>query len=115
MSPLPTPITIRIATGADAASLARLAALDSSGLLEAPVVVAEIRGDLRAAMSLSDGAAIADPFHPSAALVALLRDHIERTRGGTTLRSRLSQALSPGRAGLYRRPPAAEPARWLAA
>jgi hypothetical protein len=50
----------------------RLAALDSAELLEQPALVAEVDGELRAALSLRDGAVIADPFHRTEALVDLL-------------------------------------------
>jgi hypothetical protein len=36
-------------------------------------LVAEIGGQLRAALSLTDGAVVADPLHPTAALEALLK------------------------------------------
>ena len=115
MSHLPEPLTIRLAHGADIDALERLAALDSAALPGPPILLAESGGELRAAMSLRDGAAIADPFHPSAAVIALLRDHIQRTRGGASLSSRLWEVLSPRRASDYRRPPAPEPARLRAA
>jgi hypothetical protein len=37
-----------------------------------PILVAEVDGDLRAALSMVDGAVIADPFHRTAPLVELL-------------------------------------------
>jgi hypothetical protein len=36
-------------------------------------LVAEVGGEVRAALSLRDGAVVADPFHPTAALAELLR------------------------------------------
>ncbi len=65
-------VTIRYAFPDDERALARLATLDSSVALRGPVLVAEVDGELRAALSLSDGAVVADPFHPSAALTELL-------------------------------------------
>lgn len=65
-------VTIRYAFPDDERALRRLATLDSSVALRGPVLVAEVNGELRAALSLSDGAAIADPFHPSAAVTELL-------------------------------------------
>ena len=41
------------------------------------MLIAEVAGELRAAVPLYGGRAIADPFHPTAELVALLA---ERTR-----------------------------------
>jgi hypothetical protein len=52
------------------------------------MVVAEVDGEIRAAVSLSDGTAIADPFHRTADLVALAetRAHQLRTRARRPLR-----------------------------
>lgn len=65
-------VTIRDAAGDDLGALEHLAQLDSSRLPELPVVLAEVGGEVRAAYSLSEGRAIADPFHRTAELVALL-------------------------------------------
>jgi hypothetical protein len=66
-------VTIRMAVPTDAATLSRLAQLDSAPPPE-PVatLVAEVRGELRAALALDSGRAIADPFEPTAELVAML-------------------------------------------
>ena len=69
------PITIRTATPGDLPALRRLAALDSRRLPEGPLAVAEIDGDLVAALSLSDGRIVADPFQPTAHVVVLLEVH----------------------------------------
>jgi hypothetical protein len=66
-------VTIRYAFPDDARPLDRLAALDSGAVPDGPVLLAEVEGSLRAALSLVDGAVIADPFHPSRQLVELLR------------------------------------------
>lgn len=71
-------VTIRLAVSADAAALSSLAQLDSAPVPEAvPMLVAEVGGQLRAALPLDGGRAIADPFQRTAALVAML---VERTR-----------------------------------
>jgi hypothetical protein len=77
MSPPTNPmITIRHAYADDELPLSRLAVLDSAPAPPAqPVLLAEVDGELRAALSLSDGSAIADPFFPTADLVDLLRVH----------------------------------------
>lgn len=67
------PMTIRPADAADEVELWRLAALDSSPLPPAPLLVAEVQGELRAAVSATDLSAIADPFRRTAELVDLLR------------------------------------------
>ncbi|HUO74032.1 MAG TPA: hypothetical protein VMU39_24885 [Solirubrobacteraceae bacterium] len=74
-------VTLRFAFPDDALALARLAALDSAGVPTAPVLVAEVSGELRAALSLSDGAAVADPFHPSTALLELLHARAAQLAG----------------------------------
>ena len=67
------PMTIRFATTHDAWALRRLAALDSASALTGRVLVAEREGAPIAAVSLESGAAIADPFQPTAGAPALLR------------------------------------------
>jgi hypothetical protein len=66
-----TGVVIRESIRSDAERLRRLAQLDSARLGEGPMVVAEIDGELRAAVAIDDGSAIADPFHRTADLVAL--------------------------------------------
>ncbi len=79
LSQLAAPITIRLAARDDQLALARLAALDSADRVPAgPLLLAEVAGELRAALSLEDGAAIADPFYPTAHIVELLRGHAGR-------------------------------------
>jgi hypothetical protein len=68
-----SPVTLRFGFPDDAVALGRLAALDSALPLAGPVLLAEVGGDLRAALSLSDRSVISDPFYPSAAVVELLR------------------------------------------
>ena len=88
-------VTLRFGVPADANRLARLAALDSSNSPTQPVLLAEIDGQLLAALSLSDGTAVADPFHPTADLLELLRaraGHLgdsSQTRQSVRLWSRL--------------------------
>ena len=53
----------------------RLAALDSSVVPTWPQLLVEIDGELRVAMSINDGAVIADPFYPTLELIGLLRAH----------------------------------------
>jgi len=65
-------VTLRFASPADERPLARLAALDSSAPPAQPVLLAEVDGQLRAALALSGGAVVADPFHPTADLIDLL-------------------------------------------
>lgn len=76
-------VTIRAAHGGDAVALKRLAALDSAcGPPSEPVLLAEVCGEVRAAISLYDGAIVANPFTPTAALVELLEARARQLRGG---------------------------------
>ena len=70
-------VTIRMATPDDARALHRLAALDSTSFDGGPALVAEVGGELWAAVSLTGGDLMADPFRPSGELLALL---VERAR-----------------------------------
>jgi hypothetical protein len=70
-----TAFTIRRADLADLAALDRLAALDSTSAPTGEVLVAEVVGELWAALELTSGRAIADPFRRSGQLVELLRTH----------------------------------------
>ena len=86
------PLTIRLGSPDDQLAVARLAALDSAddmrrvgearrsrllidGLRRGRVLLAEVEGQLRAAVHVELGSAIADPFYPSAHLVRLLLAH----------------------------------------
>jgi hypothetical protein len=68
-----SPLVLRPATSADTDDLERLAALDSARPLDGDVLLAFAGGEVRAALSLDSGRAVADPFWPSADLVDLLR------------------------------------------
>jgi hypothetical protein len=65
-------VTIRFARPEDREALHRLAGLDSAPVPVEPVLLAEIAGEPRAALSLHDGSVVANPFEPTAALVELL-------------------------------------------
>jgi hypothetical protein len=67
------PITIRPAYADDELTLRQLAALDSAVPLDGPLLLAEVDGVLKAAVSLSNGSSIADPFTRTAEIVELLR------------------------------------------
>lgn len=87
-------VTIRYAFADDALVLARLAALDSSDQPLQPILLAEVDGQLRAALSLSDGTVIADPFRRTTAIVELLRARA-RQLGGATGSVRIRRPLAP--------------------
>ena len=98
MTSLNAPITIRIAAPDDHLALTRLAALDSADSIPpGRVLLAEVDGELRAALSLQDGSAVADPFHPTLRILELLRTHAAgeaEQRGRRRRRLRLRYALA---------------------
>jgi hypothetical protein len=71
----PASVTLRIAHPADRPALTRLAQLDSRALPPGPHLVAEREGRIDAALSLSSGLLVADPFRRTAELCRLLQDH----------------------------------------
>jgi hypothetical protein len=66
-------IMIRPSTEADRLAIVRLAELDSRSAPTGDVLLAFVDDELRAAVGLGSGDAVADPFHPTAELVELLR------------------------------------------
>ena len=96
-------VTVRRSNQADESALARLAALDSASPPRGPALVAMADERMLAALPLGSGRPIADPFEPTAELVALLelrRSQMEKAEGGAherrglrgLLRGRLSHA-----------------------
>jgi hypothetical protein len=93
---LPPPertVTLRPAFPDDDCALARLASLDSATPPTPPVLLAEVGGEIRAALSLTDGTVVADPFHATAGLVALLR---------TRAKQLVARDPNPGQRRLFR-------------
>jgi hypothetical protein len=84
-------ITIRLSRPEDRVSILRLAQLDERRAPSGDSLLAIVGGELRAALPLGDGEAIADPFQPTAELVELLRVrdaalHATGTRNRRSLR-----------------------------
>ena len=80
-------LTLRFAGTADVEAIERLAQLDSRRAPRGPVLVAEVGGELWAALSLDDHHAVADPFRPTGELVVLLSERarqIHRAARGRT-------------------------------
>jgi hypothetical protein len=75
-------VTLRSAIPADLSALERLAQLDSRRLPAGPHLVGERDGRIDAALSLSSGELIADPFRRTAELCELLRCHAGELRHG---------------------------------
>jgi hypothetical protein len=67
------PIIIRRSTDEDRLAIVELAGLDSRAAPQGEALLAFIGTDLRAALPLDGGEAIADPFQHTAELVDLLR------------------------------------------
>ena len=65
-------VNVRLMRPEDRAGLCRLAALDSGPIPFGAWLVAEVEGELWAAMPLHGGRALADPFRHTADLVSLL-------------------------------------------
>ena len=94
MNSLGTQILIRPGYADDERALIRLAALDSAaGPPHAPLLLAEVDGELAAALSLHDGAVIADPFRPTTQILALLRAHAAAVRPTPSKRRRRALRL----------------------
>jgi hypothetical protein len=68
-----TAYMIRRASDEDASALEYIAALDSQGPISTNALIGEIDGRPAAAISLVSGRVVADPFRPTAELVAHLR------------------------------------------
>jgi hypothetical protein len=79
-------ITIRRAVPADAAAVRRLATLDAARVPDGPLFVAEVDGELRAALSVTTGRHVSDPFVATAELVELLAARAETVRPTARLR-----------------------------
>jgi hypothetical protein len=79
---------------------ATLAELDSAVVPAQPLLLAEVDGQLRVVVSIASLAAIADPFAPTADLVATMRAHIVRAasparrRGGRSAAARVAAAFA---------------------
>lgn len=74
-------IALRIAQRDEGALVARLAALDDAPVLTGQVLLAVADGEPVAALSLTDGRVVANPFVCTADAVALLRLREQHLRG----------------------------------
>jgi hypothetical protein len=87
-------VTIRESGDGDRTALRRLAELDSARPLPAGrALLAQRDGETLAALSLTTGAAVADPFRPTAAIVGLLEFRAAQLRE-TERRARPRRRLS---------------------
>jgi hypothetical protein len=88
-------LTIRKASETDGVALHDLAQLDSSRAPSGDVLVAQVGSELWAAVEVESGAAVADPFRPSADLVELLRFRAQGMRGEQRVERRRLGGLLP--------------------
>jgi hypothetical protein len=85
-------VVIRAATPQDEAALERLAQLEGRERPQGPVVLlAEVDSEVLAALPVSGGAAIADPFRPTFELVGMLELRARQLRGETNEGGRLKR------------------------
>ena len=89
-------LTIRLARPGDGDALARLAQRDSAPLPASPALLAFSGERLMAAVSLSNGQTVADPFEHTLAIVEVLRARAGHLDGrGTGLLGRLLRRPAP--------------------
>jgi hypothetical protein len=74
----PGSITIRRATPRDASAVERLAELDSARPPAGDLLVAEVDGELWAAVGLGSGTVVADPFRPSGEVAELVHLRVKQ-------------------------------------
>jgi hypothetical protein len=89
-------LIVRRSHSGDQVALERLAALDSASPPSGPALVAEADSRILAALPLGAGRPIADPFEPTAELVALLqlrRSHMDSAETHSPRRGRLRSLL----------------------
>jgi hypothetical protein len=94
-------ITIRAARPKDERAIRRLAQRDSRPVPDGELLTAFVDGQVRAALSLTSGEAIADPFHRTDELVSMLALRrselraLEQSHRGKRLRDALLQRRRP--------------------
>ena len=88
-------VTIRRLGGEDLPGVSRLVQLDSHSPLEGPLLGIEIEGRLVAAISLTTGESVADPFSRTAELRALLELRAAQLRRREPRRRRRRGRLRP--------------------
>jgi hypothetical protein len=79
-------VVLRRAQRQDANALDRLAALDGVRRPAGELMLAEVEGEILAAVPVEGGRAIADPFRPTADLVDLLRARTRLLAGRADIR-----------------------------
>ena len=89
-------VRIRLATRSDADALAQLGTLAERPIpTDRDVLVAEVDGELRAALPVSAGERVADPFYATSDLVSLLSLRAAQLAPRSTRRESWRRALRP--------------------
>jgi hypothetical protein len=81
------PIELRLVQSGQDSAASQLAALDDAAELEGPALIAFTEGEPLAALSLTDGRVVADPFVATSEAVSLLRLRAEHLAGRPSHRS----------------------------
>ena len=92
-------VTLRLASSEDDDELTRLATLYDRPLPSGPLLLAEVDGELQAAVTLSGAQELMDPYLPTAALVELLALRAKHLRDQIT-----PAELAEADAAMYRDP-----------
>jgi hypothetical protein len=77
-------VTLRLATREDDEAIARLAALYDRSPPSGPLLLADVNGELQAALALTGPQELMDPYLPTAALVELLALRAKHLRAQMT-------------------------------
>jgi hypothetical protein len=85
------PISIRHARPQDLEAVTKVAQRDGATVPEGELLIALCGSEVRAAISIERDEVIADPFHPTADLVALLSERAAELRNGSPPRSRVGR------------------------
>jgi len=93
MIAMSTTLTVRTARPTDDWALARLAGLDSARPLTGEVILAEAEGRPVAAISVTDGRVVADPFQTTTETVAVLRMRAAQLRATPAAATRKARRM----------------------
>lgn len=93
-------VTVRWAAAGDEPAIRRVAERDSRVAPTGPALVAEVAGEIVAAVSLNGGEAVADPFHPTSDVVDLLELRATQLTTGGREKGRGAAALWLARSAL---------------
>jgi hypothetical protein len=87
------PITIRHSEAGDRARVLELSQLDGRPAPTGALLLAEVGGELWAAVGIEDGAAVSDPFEPAGEVEWLLQMRAEQERSVRAPGSRLGRLM----------------------